>query len=64
MNKKKDIVITVEGGLIQWIGGIPEDVRIIVHDYDVESVDAADLSVDKDGHQHVVSVWEKEDSEQ
>ena len=58
---KKTITVGVHGGLVQWIQGIPEDVRIVVHDYDIEGVDAQDLSLDAEGNHCVQSVWEHED---
>ena len=63
MQDKKTIVITVEGGLIQWIAGIPEDVRIVVKDYDVDSVDEENLTTDENGDEYVESVWDKEDED-
>ena len=35
MKEKKVIEITVEGGLITWIEGIPDNIKVIVRDYDV-----------------------------
>ena len=58
---KKTITVGVHGGLVQWIQGIPEDVRIVVHDYDIKGVDAQDLSLDAEGNHCVQSVWEHED---
>ena len=49
MNEKKVIRITVEGGLIQHIEGIPDDVKIIVKDYDVDGIPDDELYTDKDG---------------
>jgi hypothetical protein len=63
MNPPKTIIIAMEGGLIQWIEGIPEDVRIIVRDYDVKGADPNDLSRDEDGDECFVSEWEHQDSE-
>ena len=40
--KKKTIRIRVEGGLIQEIEGIPEDVKVIVCDYDVDMFEEFD----------------------
>ena len=59
---QKTITVGVYGGLVQWIQGIPEDVRVVVRDYDIEGVDARDLSRDEGGDECVESVWEKEDS--
>lgn len=52
---KKQIVITVEGGVIQDIDGIPSDVDIIVMDYDVEGADPefADIRIDSEGEEYV-----------
>lgn len=47
-NEKKIIEITVEGGLIQGIQGIPEDIEVIVRDYDVDGTED-NLYIDKDG---------------
>lgn len=63
MENKKTITITVEGGLIQWIADIPDDVRIVVKDYDVEGADPSDLSRDENGDECLVSEWKKEDTE-
>jgi len=59
-NKKK-IVISVEGGVVQSIDGIPEDVVVVVRDFDVDGVDEADLTKDGRGDACVESAWEKED---
>lgn len=58
---KKTITVGVHGGLVQWIQGIPEDVRVVVQDYDVEGVDTKDLSQDVEGNHCAQSVWEHED---
>ena len=34
----KEIYVTVEGGVIQDISNIPEGVRVVVRDYDIESI--------------------------
>lgn len=52
-----EIVIDVEGGLIQHID-MPNGVRVIVHDYDVEWVDEAWTELDEDGDEYIESVWE------
>ncbi len=61
---KKSIVITMDGGLIQEIEGIPQDVVIVVRDYDVEGVDEDDLTKDENGNECFESIWEKEDRPQ
>jgi hypothetical protein len=51
------IVITVQGGLIQQINGIPHGTRVLVRDYDVESTDPSDLANDPDGDPCIESLW-------
>jgi len=50
---KKRIVITVHGGLIQDIEGIPKDIIVEVRDYDVEFEegfhDGAEFKIDNQG---------------
>jgi hypothetical protein len=60
MKRKRVIAIGVSGGLIQWVKGIPDDVRIVVFDYDIESVDARDLDVDENGEVCVRSIWDEQ----
>ena len=54
---KHIISITVEGGVIQSIEGIPADVQVVVRDYDVDGSEE-DLQEDDDGYPYVESVWE------
>ncbi len=58
---KKTITVGVYGGLVQWIQGIPADLRIVVRDYDVEGADEEDLTTDENGDKCAESVWETED---
>lgn len=60
--EKKTITVGVYGGIVQWIQGIPEDVRIVVHDYDIDGAEDRVLSRDENGDKCVEAVWEKEDS--
>ena len=60
MNEKKKIVITLEGGLIQWIEGIPDGMVIEVRDYDVEGADESELETGENGDLYYESIWEKE----
>jgi len=60
MNSKKTIVITMQDGLIQHIGGIPEDVVISLRDYDVEGADPALLKGDENGEPYFEIVWKKD----
>ena len=49
------IIITVEGGCVQAIEGIPPNVKVIVHDYDVCEED--ETKEDKDGNRYREAVW-------
>ena len=55
----KIVRLTVEGGLVQHIE-LPEGVRVIVKDYDVEDCDEADLEEDANGDHYAESIWEHE----
>lgn len=54
------ITITVHGGLIQHIAGIPEGVTIRVLDYDCEGEADSKLDRDDDGEPCVESIYEYE----
>lgn len=58
----REIVIVVEGGVVQEIYGIPQDVVVRVKDYDVEGQDNATLEHDRDGEAFFEAVWTHEDS--
>ncbi len=53
----KTIKITVEGGVIQNITGIPEGIAIAVFDYDTEGNDLETLRQDEDGEDCIISLW-------
>ena len=58
----QEILVIVEGGLVQEIYGIPPDVVVRVKDYDVDSCDEADLQRDRDGERYCESIWTAEES--
>ena len=60
---KKTITIGLEGGLIQWIEGIPEDVRVVVQDYDIEVAGVNAVAEDKDGQKCIISTWENDEED-
>ncbi|MFH0916842.1 MAG: hypothetical protein V1912_10395 [bacterium] len=54
----REILVVVEGGLVQDICGIPPDVVVRVRDYDVEGCAESQLSRDHDGalcHEYVMA---------
>lgn len=53
-----NIVITVEGGVIQSIENIPPGVRVVVRDYDVDGAERAGLVEDENGVSCVEVIWE------
>ena len=56
--KPTTITISIQGGVIRnATAGIPEGIRIVVLDYDVENVDERMLMVDEAGDDYVESVW-------
>lgn len=54
------ITVGVEGGVVQWIMDIPRDIRVVVHDYDVDGADGEDLSRDTNGDEYLESIWNHE----
>jgi hypothetical protein len=58
----QEILIVMEGALIQEIDGIPPGIVVRVKDYDVDGVDEDRLQQDKDGRRYIESVWAHEDS--
>lgn len=57
--KVPEIVITVEGGLIQDVQ-IPKDcnVRVKVMDFDVEGCEDDEVKTNSAGDEYIESVWE------
>ena len=58
----KQIIVTVEGGVVQNIVGIPDDVKVVVRDFDVEGADLSQYLEDKElrkvrGDLCVESTW-------
>ena len=58
-NKDKDIIITVEGGVIQDITFPPGcKTRIIVQDFDIEGTDEDQLTITESGDECVESEYD------
>ncbi len=45
----KQIVVTVLGGVVQSVEGVPHGYELVVHDYDVEGCDESELPIDANG---------------
>ena len=50
-NKEKEIIITIQGGAVQGVKGIPKGVTLIIKDYDCqdEEGEREDVMKDEDG---------------
>lgn len=58
MKEKHKIIVTVEGGLVQGIEGVPAGVVVEVRDYDVDSTTQPErLCTDQDGAKYAKSEW-------
>jgi len=57
--EKHEIIITMEGGVIQSIDNIPKNIKVKLIDFDVEGVEVFKLDI-VNGNPAVVSYWEKE----
>jgi len=60
--KTKKIIITVEGGIVQNVIGIPKGATIEVRDYDTDGADIEEddrLRRDPSGGIYYLSSWEK-----
>ena len=55
-----DIHITMEGGVIQAVENVPDGVRVVVMDFDVEGHDAEDLKTNKRGDHYREVVYDNE----
>ena len=55
----KQIVVTIEGGIIQDIN-IPSEleVEVKVMDFDTDDIPEKQLSVNDDGDKYIESIWE------
>ena len=51
------ISIIVQGGVVQHVE-VPQGLRAVVHDYDVEGVEEDRLAIDANGDRHTTAVWE------
>lgn len=53
----KVIKIVVDGGVVQSVDGIPDEVEVHVWDYDVEGRDITQLNKDADGILYSLTEW-------
>lgn len=51
-----EVIITIKGGIIQDIN-LPDNVTVIVMDFDVEGVEEDVLSHNKEGEAYIESTW-------
>lgn len=57
-----EILVIVQGGVVQAVCDIPPDVVVKVMDYDVEGCDERELERDPDGQLYAEAVWTSGDS--
>ena len=57
------IEIGVYGGMVQWVRGIPSNVEVRVHDYDIDGVDPEAIASDGEGNPCVVAIYEGHDDD-
>jgi hypothetical protein len=55
----KVVTVTVDGGVVQHVE-VPEGVRAVVRDYDVDGTDEDQLEQDENGDSFTKSIWEHE----
>jgi hypothetical protein len=55
----KIVRVTVKGGVVQHVE-IPEGVKVIIRDYDVDCSEDNQLQQDEDGDKYIESIWENE----
>jgi hypothetical protein len=55
---KHKMIITVEGGLIQDIQGIPYGLEVEVRDYDIDHTENEALKEDEDGNKYIEIIHE------
>ena len=58
LSRKQTIWVTMEGGIIQSVDGIPEGIRVRVMDFDVEGVDENELKTTRSGDKYYETIWE------
>jgi hypothetical protein len=63
MAEKIQLVIKIRAGTV-FIPDVPKGVEVVVKDYDVEGIDAKNLSIDSYGHEYVESVYDGDVSQQ
>ena len=58
MSKTHEIRITMEGGVIQAVDNVPEGVRVVVMDFDVEGYDESELKTNDRGERYHEIVYD------
>ncbi len=52
------ITVTVEGGIVQGVQNVPEDVAVAIHDYDTDGSEEPGLRTATDGDAYTEAVYE------
>ena len=53
-----EIIVVMEGGIVQDVGGIPRGTTVIIRDYDCDGYDDDVLETDEYGDKHHDSIYE------
>jgi hypothetical protein len=53
----KTVKIVVEGGVVQEVD-CPKGVRVVIHDYDTDSIPEDELTKDDEGDDCIETIWE------
>ena len=56
------VVVTVEGGVVQGVTGVPPGIIVAVHDYDIDG-DDTDLATDADGNRYRLGTYGGDDAQ-
>ncbi|MCK4338609.1 MAG: hypothetical protein KAW87_01280 [Candidatus Cloacimonetes bacterium] len=62
--KEHEILITLRKGMIENISGIPDGIKIVIHDFDVDGCSKDSLTTTPGGEKVIISSWDFEDNEQ
>jgi hypothetical protein len=57
---QKVITITMEGGIIHGVEGIPNGITVRVHDFDIEGAEPESITTTANGDKVCVSEWQSE----
>ena len=57
----KTIRITIEGGVVMSVDGIPEGVKVEIWDFDTDGIPNSDLVISDQGEKYILEVHQSEE---